>query len=53
MTEEEKDEIVERISKNVYNIVLELGWYIEMVTSDDTGGEYTKPTYESVVGLDD
>lgn len=53
MTEEEKDEIVDRISRNVYNIVLELGWHIMMVSEDDTGSNYERPTYESVVGFSD
>ncbi len=49
MTKEEIDEVVDRISRNVYNIVESFGWYYLEVGQDDIGGTYTKPTYEEAI----
>lgn len=47
MTDQEKDEIVERVSKNVYRIVSEFSWLvIEM--SGGSEGTYHIPTYEEL-----
>lgn len=52
MTEEEKDEIVERVSRNVYRIVLEIGWYLLELSEDDMGGVHRAPTYEELTRRD-
>lgn len=49
MTDEEMEKIVDRVSRNVYNIVTELGWYYLELSQDDMGGTYTRPTYEEAV----
>ena len=37
MTKEEMDELVERVSRNVYNIVESFGWYYLEIGQDDDG----------------
>jgi hypothetical protein len=49
MTDEEMDRIVERVSRNVFKIGMELGWYYLQLSQDDDGGTYETPTYEEAV----
>lgn len=50
MTKEEMDEIVDRVSRNVFKIGMELGWYYLQLGQDDgMGGIYETPTYEEAV----
>ena len=49
MTDEQMEKIIDRVSRNVYNIVLELGWHHLIVSQDDMGGVHETPRYEEVV----
>ena len=50
MTKEEMDEIVDRVSRNVFKIVMEIGWYYLQLHEDNgMGGSYETPTYEEAV----
>lgn len=48
MTEEQMDELVERISQRVYNIALTTGWTVIQMSSG-TEGEFKDPTYEQAI----
>jgi hypothetical protein len=48
MTPEEMDELVDRVSRNVYNIVLTLNWTVIQM-SGDSEGDFKDPTYEQAI----
>lgn len=48
MTEEEMEELVDRICRKVYNIVLTLNWTVIQM-SGDADPEATDPTYDQAI----
>lgn len=48
MTKEEMDELVERVSRNMYNIALTTNWTVIQMSGGDEG-TFQDPTYEQAI----